>query len=62
MDATANAAILQNLADGHWPISWLSLRRSSNSVTTTGIAQLFQIALSGMECLSLGGLFLGTYA
>ncbi len=62
MDAIASASVLQNLAVGHWPIKWLSLQRLDYSVTTPpAIAQLFQIDLSRMESLSLGGFFFGMY-
>ncbi len=60
MDATANASVMQKLADGRWPIRWLSLKRLNNSVSPA-IAQFFQIDLSRMESVSLCGFFLGRY-
>jgi len=59
MDAIASAAILQNLAHGHWPIRWLSLMCLSN--VPPAIAQLFHISLTRMESLSLGGIHIGLY-
>ena len=59
MDATASVAILQNLADIHWPIMWLLLRCFHD--TPPAIAQLFQIDLTRMKYLSLSRLRIGVH-